>query len=264
MMATSKLLIGSIAGDVIGSRFEFHPHRSTDFELFTSQCRFTDDTLLTIAVADALLHDLNYVETIQQYGRRFPNAGFGGFFRRWLHSENPQPYNSFGNGSAMRVSPVGWVFNSVEAVLKEAERSAVITHNHPLGIQGAQAVALAIFLARTGSSRQQIKNEISQRFHYNLDQTLDEIRPHYAFDETCQGSVPQSIIAFLESNNLEDAIRKAVSLGGDADTQACIAGSIAEAFYGAVPETIKEETLHRLPPDFVAILKEFTARFGNT
>jgi ADP-ribosylglycohydrolase len=258
------LLMGAIAGDVIGSRFEFHPHRSTDFELFTSQCRFTDDTLLTIAVADALLHDLNYVETIQQYGRRFPNAGFGGFFRRWLHSENPQPYNSYGNGSAMRVSPVGWAFNSVEDVLKEAERSAAITHNHPLGIQGAQAVALAIFLARTGSSKQLLKKEISQRFDYNLDQTLDEIRPHYAFDETCQGSVPQSIAAFLESNNLEDAIRKAVSLGGDADTQACIAGSIAEAFYGGVNEAMQMETLRCLPPDFVAILEEFTTRFGNT
>jgi ADP-ribosylglycohydrolase len=256
------LLMGAIAGDVIGSRFEFHPHRSTDFELFTSQCRFTDDTLLTIAVADALLHDLNYAETIQQYGRRFPNAGFGGFFRRWLHSEDPQPYNSFGNGSAMRVSPVGWAFNSVEDVLKEAERSAAITHNHPLGIQGAQAVALAIFLARTGSSKQHLKKEISQRFDYNLDQTLDEIRPHYTFDETCQGSVPQSIIAFLESNSLDDAIRKAVSLGGDADTQACIAGSIAEAFYGRANEAMQKEILRRLPPDFVVILEEFTTRFG--
>jgi len=261
-MPLSMLLMGAIAGDVIGSRFEFHPHRSTDFELFTSQCRFTDDTLLTIAVADALLHDLNYAETIQQYGRRFPNAGFGGFFRRWLHSEDPQPYNSFGNGSAMRVSPVGWAFNSVEDVLKEAERSAAITHNHPLGIQGAQAVALAIFLARTGSSKQHLKKEISQRFDYNLDQTLDEIRPHYTFDETCQGSVPQSIIAFLESNSLDDAIRKAVSLGGDADTQACIAGSIAEAFYGRANEAMQKEILRRLPPDFVVILEEFTTRFG--
>ena len=261
-MPLSMLLMGAIAGDVIGSRFEFHPHRSTDFELFTSQCRFTDDTLLTIAVADALLHDLNYAETIQQYGRRFPNAGFGGFFRRWLHSEDPQPYNSFGNGSAMRVSPVGWAFNSVEDVLKEAERSAAITHNHPLGIQGAQAVALAIFLARTGSSKQHLKKEISQRFDYNLDQTLDEIRPHYTFDETCQGSVPQSIIAFIESNSLDDAIRKAVSLGGDADTQACIAGSIAEAFYGRANEAMQKEILRRLPPDFVVILEEFTTRFG--
>ncbi len=262
-MPSPMLLIGAIAGDVIGSRFEFHPHRSTDFDLFTTQCRFTDDTVLTIAVADALLHNLNYTETIQQYSRRFPNAGYGGFFRRWLHTENPQPYNSFGNGSAMRISPVGWAFSSVEEVLKEAERSAVITHNHPLGIQGAQAVALAIFLARSENSKQQIKTEISQRFNYSLDQTLDEIRPHYAFDETCQGSVPQSIIAFLESENLEDAIRKAVSLGGDADTQACIAGSIAEAFYGGATEAMQQETLLRLPPDFVAILEEFTARFGN-
>jgi ADP-ribosylglycohydrolase len=257
------LLIGSIAGDIIGSRFEFHPHRSTDFDLFSAQCRFTDDTVLTIAVADALLHNLNYVETIQQYGRRFPNAGYGGFFRRWLKTKNPQPYNSFGNGSAMRVSPVGWAFKSVQKVLDEAERSAIITHNHPLGIQGAQAVALAIFLARTGSEKSTIKREVSQRFDYDLDQTLDEIRPHYTFDETCQGSVPQSIIAFLESDNLEDAIRKSVSLGGDADTQACIAGSIAEAFYGVVPEAMQLETLRRLPPDFVAILEEFTARFGN-
>ena len=181
----------------------------------------------------------------------YPNSGYGGMFRQWMHAENPQPYNSFGNGSAMRVSPVGWAFNTVEEVLREAEASAAVTHNHPEGIKGAQAVALAIFRARSGSTKDEIRAETTQRFGYDLSSTLDEIRPTYQFDETCQKTVPPAIIAFLESLDFEDAIRKAISLGGDADTLAAITGSIAEAFYGGVPQEIVKEVQPRVPEEFV-------------
>jgi ADP-ribosylglycohydrolase len=229
-------MIGTILGDIIGIPYEKHPIKTPDFSpLFGSYCRFSDDTVLTLAVANAILisqsGNLPYHDQILSFARKYPRAGYGKKFIGWMYAENPQPYYSFGNGSAMRVAPIAWAFHSIEDVLQEAEKSAVITHNHPLGIQGAQATALAIFLARNGKSKEEIKYEIQSRFQYDLNRTLDEIRPNYEFDVTCQGSVPEAIIAFLESSDVESAIRLAISLGGDADTQAAIAGSIAEAFY---------------------------------
>lgn len=253
-------LLGAVAGDIIGSPYEYIGFKSTEFELFTPACRFTDDTILTVAVADAILTGGDYGEAIREYGLRYPDAGYGGFFRTWLR-KGGGPYNSFGNGSAMRVSPVGWAFGAEKDVLREAERSASVTHNHPEGIKGAQAVALAIFLARKGASKSDLKSEIAKRFGYSLDQTLEEIRPGYKFDETCQRSVPPSIVAFLESDDVEDAIRKAISLGGDADTLAAITGSIAEAYYGGVPDEIVAGIRPRLADELWGVIVRFSEKF---
>jgi len=255
-------MLGAVAGDIIGSSYEWHYTKSYDFELFTPQSRFTDDTVLTVAVADCILHGKDYAATLKEYGRRYPHAGYGGMFLRWLGSNNLAPYNSFGNGSAMRVSPVGFTFSSLDIVLQEAEKSAAVTHNHPEGIKGAQAVAACIFLARSGESKERIKQYVEDTFDYNLHQTLDEIRPWYRFDETCQGSVPQAIIAFLESKDYEDAIRKAVSLGGDSDTLACMAGGIAQAYYGRIPNRIVERVRKFLDDDLLALIDEFNERYG--
>jgi len=255
-------MLGAVAGDVIGSVYEWNNIKSVDFPLFSPQSRFTDDTVLTVAVADAILNKQDYARTIWEYGRRYPHAGYGGSFAKWLASEDLHPYNSFGNGSAMRVSPVGFACNEVDQVLAEAAKSAAVTHNHPEGIKGAQAVALAVLLARLGRSKQQIKAEIETRFHYNLDRSLDEIRPTYQFDLSCQGSVPEAIIAFLAAESFEDAIRKAVSLGGDSDTIACIAGGIAQAYYKAIPEVIAAEVRSRLHPDLLQVMDAFSRRYG--
>ena len=254
-------MLGSIAGDIVGSVFEHHPIKHKVFPLFGEGCRFTDDTVLTLAVAQAILEDGDYRRTVLGLGRRHPHAGYGGSFIRWLHADHPRPYNSWGNGSAMRVSPVGFALDSEEEVLREAERSAVITHNHPEGIKGAQATALAIFLARTTHDRETIRREISGRFGYSLDRRLDEIRPGYRFDVSCQGSVPEAIIAFLESTSWEDAVRNAVSLGGDADTQACIAGGIAEAFYGPLSPETEQIVLHSLTHDLRRVAERFLDTF---
>ena len=224
-------MIGAIAGDIIGSVYEGRQVKTTEFPLFTTRSTFTDDTVLTVAVADCILHGKDYATTFKQYGRRYPHAGFGGMFRKWLNSDSLAPYYSFGNGSAMRVSPVGFAFDTIDDVLAEARRSAEVTHNHPEGIKGAQAIAAAILLARQKETKSSIKEFIEKNFGYDLSRTLEEIRPHYQFDETCQGSVPQAIIAFLESDSYEDAVRKAISLGGDSDTLACMAGGIAQAYY---------------------------------
>lgn len=250
-------MIGAIAGDIIGSVYEGFPIKTTEFELFTSNSRFTDDTVLTVAVADCILNGKDYAKTFKEYGRLYPNAGYGGMFRHWLRSDGLGPYNSFGNGSAMRVNPVGFAFDTLEKVLSEAKRSAEVTHNHPEGIKGAQAVAGAIFLARNHETKEEIKKYIESRFGYDLSQTLEEIRPNYSFDETCQGSVPQAIISFLESGSYEDAIRKAISLGGDSDTLACMTGGIAEAFYGGVPEHIENKVMEILDDR----LREITLKF---
>jgi len=255
-------MLGSIAGDIIGSRFESFPTKSTEFDLFHERSSFTDDTVLTVAVADALLHGGDYVEIFRRYGRAHPDRGYGPTFRQWLHADSGAPYNSWGNGSAMRVSPVGFAFDSIEAVLREAERSAAVTHNHPEGIKGAQAVALSIFLARGGADMNEIRGQVVQRFGYDLGRTLDEIRPGYSFDVSCPGSVPEAIIAFLESDSVEDAIRKAISLGGDSDTMACIAGGIAQAHYRALPGPIVSGVRDRLPAQFLAIIDAFNERFG--
>jgi ADP-ribosylglycohydrolase len=255
-------MLGAVAGDVIGSVFEGRSIKTIRFPLFSPGSTFTDDTVMTVAVAHAILHDVDYVTALKSFGRRYPNAGYGGSFYAWLQSPVSQPYNSWGNGSAMRVSPLGFAFDRVEDVLREAEQSAEVSHNHPEGIKGAQATALAILLARQGATRSMIREEITGRFGYDLERTLDGIRPGYRFDVSCQGSVPESIIAFLESEGVEDAIRNAISLGGDADTMACIAGGIAEAFYGEIPEGIAAEVRVRLPEEFLRVIDAFRRRFG--
>lgn len=254
-------MLGAVAGDIIGSVYEFQNTHRYEFDLFSQQSTFTDDTVLTVAVADCILHGKDYTRTIWEYGNRYPDAGYGGRFQLWLSSTARKPYNSFGNGSAMRVSPVGFAFETLEETQAEARRSAEVTHNHPEGIKGAQAVSAAIFLARRGESKPRIKDYITSTFGYNLKRTLDEIRPNYTFDETCRGSVPEAIIAFLESTDFEDAIRKAVTLGGDSDTIACITGSIGQAFYVGVPSHIVTEVRKRLNPPLLAIIDEFTEKY---
>ena len=254
-------MLGAIIGDIVGSPYEFDPIKTTDFPLFTAGCRFTDDSVLTIATASAILADGDYAAAYKNFGRRYPDAGYGGNFRLWLAGENSDPYNSWGNGSAMRVSPVALAFDSIDEVLAEAEKSAAVTHNHPEGIKGAQATALAIFLARTGTSKDAIRDEIETRFTYDLDRTLAEIRPHYHFDVSCQGTVPEAIIAFLESESYEDAIRKAVSLGGDSDTLACITGSIAQAHYKQITPETARTAMSMLPADLLEVLGRFTAQY---
>ncbi len=262
--AISTCMLGAIAGDIIGSVYEFSCQKSTDFPLFSRHSRLTDDSILSLAVAESILTHRGYAECIRKFALRYPDMSYGGNFRQWMHSNSPQPYNSFGNGSAMRVSAVGWAFSSLEKVLEEAEASAAVTHDHPEGIRGAQAVALAIFLARSGASREEIRNQVTSRFGYDLSQTVDEIRPTYSFDETCQNTVPQALIAFLEGRDFEDSIRKAVSLGGDADTLAAITGSVAEPFFGGVPQGIAEQVKQRVPSDLLDILDRFKERYHQT
>ncbi len=254
-------MLGAIAGDIIGSAYEWERTKFYGFRLFTPESTFTDDTVLTVAVADCILHGKDYTTTFREYGLRYPGAGWGGMFFSWLFTQNPAPYNSFGNGSAMRVSPVGFAFDTMEKVLAEAKRSAEVSHNHPEGIRGAQAVAACILLARQGKSKDEIRTFVETEFDYDLSPTLDDIRPSYRFDETCQGSVPEAIIAFSESTDYEDAVRKAVSLGGDADTLGCMTAGIAQAYHKVIPDNIIEETRRRLPGDFIAILDEFEAQF---
>lgn len=255
-------MIGGIAGDIIGSVYEYNAIKSKDFPLFHRNSYFTDDSVLTVAVAKAILTDGDYRKAVLEIGRRYPDAGYGGSFARWLVSADPKPYNSWGNGSAMRVSPVGYAYDKADDVLREATLSAEFTHNHPEGIKGAQATALAVFLARTGHDKEIIRGEIAARFGYDMARTVDEIRPDYGFDESCQGTVPEAIIAFLDSTSYEDAVRNAVSLGGDSDTLACITGGIAEAFYGPVPDDIRNRVKEILPPDLWRIAEEFCVRFG--
>jgi ADP-ribosylglycohydrolase len=256
-------VIGAIAGDIIGSVYEFDPIKTKDFPLFSPFCSFTDDTVLTVAIADAILNGRSYLEAVREIGRRYPNAGYGGFFFRWLHSEDSRPYNSWGNGSAMRVSPIGFAFQDEDTVLDEAARTAEITHNHPEGVKGAQATALAIFLARSGSTKDEIRRTIQNRFGYDLNRTVDEIRPSYSFNESCQRTTPEAIIAFLDSTSFEDAIRNAISLGGDSDTLACITGGIAEAFYGSIPSEIRSKVMECLSPDLWEITEKFLKTYGR-
>lgn len=255
-------MIGAIAGDMIGSAFEHAPIKTTVFPLFSPASTYTDDTVLTIAIAHSILNDTDVVSALKYYGRRYPFAGYGMSFFNWLHSENVGPYNSWGNGSAMRVSPVGFAYDRIEDVLLEARKSAEVTHNHPEGIKGAQATATAIFLARSGRKKTEIRREITERFGYNLDRSLDQIRPDYRFDISCRGSVPEAIIAFLESNNYEDAVRKGISLGGDSDTIGCITGGIAQGFYQHIPPEILSQVWARLPEEFKVIINRFNETFG--
>ena len=256
-----KGIIGAIAGDVIGSAYEFNPTRDYDFELFTPKSTFTDDTVLTMANALWLLDDETHsheklVNIMLDLCWKYPNKGYGGRFAHWIHDENPQPYNSFGNGSAMRVSPVGYYAQTLEEVLALAEISAEVTHNHPEGIKGAQASAAAIFLARKGKTKQEIKDYVAKTFHYDLSRTLDEIRPTFTFDETCQRTVPEAITCFIEGKDFEDVVRLSVALAGDADTIAAIAGSISSAVW-EVPNTITQPVISLLSEEFCTTLLRF-------
>jgi ADP-ribosylglycohydrolase len=262
-------MYGAMLGDMIGAPYEFDKGDKTkDFKLFDESkwIHYTDDTAMTIAIAKAILNvgldaDENtmkseFVSCMQDFGNRHAQGEYGGRFAGWLQSNNPQPYGSFGNGSAMRVSSIGWIYDSIERTREVARWSAEVTHNHPEGIKGAESVAAAIYLARTGASKEEIKKYISENFGYDLSRTCDEIRPYYHHVESCQETVPEAIIAFLEGNDFEDVIRNAVSLGGDCDTLTCISGSIAEAFYG-VPKEMKKECLDRIPDEFIEVLKDF-------
>jgi ADP-ribosylglycohydrolase len=237
-------MIGAIAGDIIGSVHEFSNIKTEDFPLFHPQSTFTDDTVMTIAVTDSILTGKGYAVALKEWGRLFPYAGYGGMFKDWLRSDGSGPYNSFGNGSAMRVSAVGFAFDNLDEVLAEAKKSAEVTHNHPEGIKGAQSTAAAIFLARTGK-------------------TQKEIRPGYSFNETCQGSVPQAVTAFLESGSYEDAVRKAISLGGDTDTQGSIAGGIAQAYYKTIGDDIIKKVRKILDARLLAVVDAFSAKYGG-
>lgn len=260
-------MLGAIIGDIAGSRFEWNNHKSKDFTLFSPQCTITDDSVMTLAIAQAILDaeashaDLGSeaVRCMRFFGRRWARGCYGGSFTRWLESEEPRPYNSFGNGAAMRVSPCGWAATSLDEALTMARKVTEVTHDHPEGIKGAQAVTSAIWLARNGSSREEIRAHIEE-FYYPLDFTLRDIRPSYSFDVSCQGSVPQAIVAFLESKNFEDALRNAISLGGDSDTLAAIAGSIAEAYYG-VPQFMRRKVVNWLDSALWSVVESFEGRF---
>ena len=258
-------MYGAIIGDIIGSPYEFDKSlKRKDIPLFIRRSRYTDDSMMTVAVAEALMDTLGasdgerrkaLIDSMQKWGQRYPDAGYGGSFYRWIFSENPKPYNSWGNGSAMRVSSAGWLYDTLEKTQYAAKDTAAVTHNHPEGIKGAVAVASVIWLARNGRPKQEIRKYVEEHF-YPLDRTCDEIRPGYRFDVSCQGTVPPAITAFLEGESFEDVIRTAVSLGGDSDTLTCIAGSMAEAMY-AVPEEMKQECRKRLEPDMVRVLDRF-------
>lgn len=246
----------------MGSVYEGRPIKTKNFSLFHPSCRFTDDSVLTVAVAGAILGDGDYQRWIREFGRRYPFAGYGGFFLKWLMSDDPKPYNSWGNGAAMRVSPVGFAFQDEETVLTEAARCAAVSHNHPEGIKGAQAAALAVFLARCTRDKEIIRKEIICRFGYDLNRHVVDIRHYYSFDVSCQGTVPEAIVAFLDSYSYEDAVRNAVSLGGDSDTLACITGGIAEAYYGGVPDFIEAYVRKILPEDMWEIVDRFRKTFN--
>jgi ADP-ribosylglycohydrolase len=255
-------MLGAIVGDFIGSRHEFaRPTKTKDFALVHEACRVTDDSILTVAVAEWILHGTDLVTRFHELVAEYPHSGWGSMFHRWASERRRNPYNSFGNGAAMRASPTGWAFDSVEDTLAGAADSARVTHDHPEGIKGAQATALAIYLARTRHDKALIRREITLRFGYDLERTVESIRPTYRFDETCQGTVPEAIVAFLEATDFEDAIRNAISLGGDADTLACITGGIAHAYFGGVPVNLAEPALAALPQPLRPVWDEFRQRY---
>ena len=262
-------MFGAIYGDIAGSAYEFRNIRTKDFTLFERPCRFTDDTVMTLAVAKALTDTdraegtegfrERLIDAMHAFGRTYPYAGYGGYFHRWLKSESRTPYHSFGNGSAMRVSPVAWFAETLEEALLYAQASAEVTHDHPEGIKGAIVTAGAVFLARRGASKEEIADFIVP--YYTLDFTLDEIRPHYIFDATCQGSVPQAMQAFLEAESFEDTIKNAISIGGDSDTIAAIAGAVAEAYYGMTEEE-KDKARSYLTDHLREVISDFEKKYG--
>lgn len=247
-------MIGAIIGDIVGSRFEFHNHRSTAFDLFHRDCTYTDDTVMTVAVADAIMSGRTFGTVVHEYARNYPGRGYGGRFNKWIHSDHPVPYDSFGNGSAMRVSPCAYLARgNREQALTWATASAVCTHNHPEGVKGAMAITDCILMAARHQSKEAIKRVAEELYGYDMDFSIEQLRPHFAFNETCQGTVPQAIECFLESHDFESAIRIAISLGGDSDTIACIAGGMAEAYYG-VPEGLRETAMSMLPEEMQHII----------
>jgi len=254
-------MLGAIVGDIIGSVHEHAGTKTNCFQLCAPECTFTDDTVLTAAVAASLLGRGAYVDLFHEFYDAYPCAGYGASFRSWARHHRRDPYNSWGNGSAMRATPVGHAFATVEEAVAEASRSAKVTHDHIEGIRGAQATAAAVHLARSRIDKMGIRRHIETTYGYDLSKTLEEIRPQYRFDVSCQGSVPQSIVAFLESNDYESAVRNAISLGGDADTTACISGGIAEVFYGGVPQPIREQGLALLDSRLREIVIAFEASF---
>jgi len=256
-------MLGAITGDIIGSIYENIRTKRKDFTLFTPFSFFTDDTVLTVAVADAILNRTDYGKTIRSYAWHYPLRGYGPKFMFWMICPSAKPYNSLGNGSGMRVSPIGHAFKTEQEVLEQARQSAECTHNHPEGIKGAQATALAVFMARNKASKEEMRFVITERFGYDLSRRLADIRMEYRLNLTCPGSVPEAIIAFLEADGFEDAIRNAVSLGGDADTQAAIAGAIAEAFYGQIPEHLLLGVRKRLNQRFIEVICKFYNQFGT-
>jgi ADP-ribosyl-[dinitrogen reductase] hydrolase len=274
-------VIGAIIGDIVGSRFEFNNHRDKDFELFTEDCRVTDDSIMTLAVAKAIMetekiikpltggYNSDYytliekmtIKYMQEIGRKYPNCGYGTMFSKWILSDDPQPYYSFGNGAAMRISPVGFAARTESEACRLSEAVTGVTHNHHEGLKGAEATAVAIYMARIGSTKKEIRERIELNY-YSLDFTIDEIRDSYQFNETCQDTVPQGIEAFLESTSFEDAIRNAISIGGDSDTLAAITGAIAEAYYG-VPGIIKEKAFSYLDDELLSIVDDWSKFIGN-
>ena len=259
-------MYGAIIGDIIGQPYEFIIHKSKEFPLFNATPHFTDDTVMTLAVCDGILKagldagkkemELSIIERIRHWAEKYPDAGYGKMFKIWLGKKSHRPYKSFGNGAAMRVSSVGWLFDTLERTREVARWSAEVTHNHKEGIKGAETVASAIYLARTGASKKEIKDYIQKKFKYDLSKTCDDIRPSYCFDSSCQGTCPQAITAFLDGESFEDVIRNAVSLGGDSDTIAAIAGSIAEAFFG-IPEFFKEKVMEFTKDDMHEVIRDF-------
>lgn len=255
-------MIGAIIGDIIGSVYEWHNVKSMNFDLFTKKSIFTDDTVLTIAHADSILSGVPFIEKLKEYYSYYPDAGYGSRFHEWVSSDSNQPYYSWGNGSAMRVSPAGFAYDNLDDVLFHARKSAKVTHNHPEGIKGAESVAAAIFLARTGADKKKIKQYIESNFNYDLSREINRIRPSYGFDVSCQGSVPEAIIAFLESKNYLHAIRKGISLGGDSDTIACITGGIAQAYYKKIPEDVEARAYGILDKRLKKVIKSFRKKFS--
>ena len=266
-------MYGAILGDIIGSPYEFDlGNKTKDFPLFSSRSQYTDDSVMTVAVAEALMDTMGrdretvrkaLVDSMRKWGRRYPDAGYGGMFRSWLKEKDPRPYGSYGNGSAMRVSSAGWLFGTLAETREMARLSAGVTHDHPEGLKGAEAVASAIFMARTGKSKPEIREYIVREFGYDLSRSCDDIRPGYFHQESCQKTVPEAVTAFLEGRDFEDVIRTAVSLGGDCDTLTCIAGGIAEAFHG-VPAELKSRCESMLPEDMRGVLQRFASLIGKT
>ena len=265
--AEDKTMLGAIIGDIVGSRFEWDNIKSKEFGFFDRRCFFTDDSVMTLAVAKAILDCCGdpgrlsdqAVRCMQKIGRPYPDCGYGGRFYGWIYSDDPKPYNSYGNGAGMRVSAVAWAARDLETCIAMSEAVTAVTHNHPEGIKGAEAIAVATYLALHGATKEEIRAQIRQRY-YPLDFTLDEIREDYAFNETCQETIPQAIEAFLESTDFEDAIRNAISIGGDSDTLAACTGAIAEAYYG-IPESLRTRAKRYLDRRLLSVLESFEQAF---